>query len=336
MAVVSKKLLLEAGVHFGHNTRRWNPKMKEYIYEERNGIYIIDLTKTEQLLDDAYKALYTIAQNNGSILFVGTRKQTQDVIKEEATRAGMFYVDQRWLGGTLTNNKTIQKSIAKLNEIEKMEETGKFELLPKKEVAKIQKEYEISQNEFHNEMEKINREIRKDFGTSCNCFLSWDYSMNNYRFTFTELDENKKPTEIINEKMNLIFFNSLLGPVINKEATEQQLKSFYICNLNYFKDRKRFLFSLVDMFIKDFNKEEYDAINEANKWQRCLLCAAYDSKSDVKLCLDVGLLSILPEEHPLARMSKPLDTLQERACRYKILDLNMKTLTNTLLLYSQD
>ena len=141
MAVVSKKILLEAGVHFGHNTRRWNPKMKEYIYEERNGIYIIDLTKTEQLLDDAYKALYTIAQNGGTVLFVGTRKQTQDVIKEEAIRAGMYYVDQRWLGGTLTNFKTIKKSIAKLYKIEAMEEEGTFELLPKKEVAKLQKTY---------------------------------------------------------------------------------------------------------------------------------------------------------------------------------------------------
>ncbi len=142
MAVISKKLLLEAGVHFGHNTRRWNPKMKEYIFEERNGIYIIDLTKTEQLVDDAYKALYTIAQNGGTVLFVGTRKQTQDVIKEEATRCGMYYVDQRWLGGTLTNFKTIKKSIARLYKIEAMEEDGTFDLLPKKEVALLKKEKE--------------------------------------------------------------------------------------------------------------------------------------------------------------------------------------------------
>ncbi|MBP5408377.1 MAG: 30S ribosomal protein S2 [Bacilli bacterium] len=148
MAVVSKKLLLEAGVHFGHNTRRWNPKMKEYIYEERNGIYIIDLTKTEQLLDDAYKALYTIAQNGGSVLFVGTRKQTQDVIKEEAIRAGMFYVDQRWLGGTLTNFKTIKKSIAKLYKIEAMEEEGTFDVLPKKEVAILKKDKEKLEKYF--------------------------------------------------------------------------------------------------------------------------------------------------------------------------------------------
>ena len=140
MAVISKKQLLEAGVHFGHNTRRWNPKMKEYIFEERNGIYIIDLAKTEVLADEAYKALYTIAQNGGTVLFVGTRKQTQDVIKEEATRAGQYYVDQRWLGGTLTNFKTIKKSIAKLHKYEEMEQDGTFDVLPKKEVISIKKE----------------------------------------------------------------------------------------------------------------------------------------------------------------------------------------------------
>ena len=142
MAVISKKLLLEAGVHFGHNTRRWNPKMKEYIYEERNGIYIIDLKKTEDLVEEAYKALYTIAQNGGKVIFVGTRKLTQDVIKEEATRAGQYYVDQRWLGGTLTNFKTIKRSIARLFEIEAMEANGTFEVLPKKEVILIKKEKE--------------------------------------------------------------------------------------------------------------------------------------------------------------------------------------------------
>ena len=142
MAVISKKQLLEAGVHFGHNTRRWNPKMKEYIFGERNGIYIIDLAKTEVLVEEAYKALFTIAQNGGKVLFVGTRKQTQDVIKEEATRANMFYVDQRWLGGTLTNFKTIKKSIAKLFRYEQMAEDGTFEVLPKKEVILIKKEQE--------------------------------------------------------------------------------------------------------------------------------------------------------------------------------------------------
>lgn len=142
MAVISKKLLLEAGVHFGHNTRRWNPKMKEYIYEERNGIYIIDLKKTEDLVEEAYKALYTIAQNGGRVIFVGTRKLTQDVIKEEAVRAGQYYVDQRWLGGTLTNFKTIKRSIGRLFEIEAMEANGTFEVLPKKEVILIKKEKE--------------------------------------------------------------------------------------------------------------------------------------------------------------------------------------------------
>ena len=142
MTVITKKQLLEAGVHFGHNTRRWNPKMKEYIYEERNGIYIIDLTKTEKLVEDSYKELYTIAQNGGRVLFVGTRKQTQDIIKEEATRCGQFYVDQRWLGGTLTNFKTIRKSISRLFKIEEMEENGIFERLPKKEVAALRKEKE--------------------------------------------------------------------------------------------------------------------------------------------------------------------------------------------------
>ena len=148
MAVISKKLLLEAGVHFGHNTRRWNPKMKEYIYEERNGIYIIDLTKTEALVEEAYKALFTIVQNGGKVLFVGTRKQTQDVIKEEAIRCGMFYVDQRWLGGTLTNFKTIKKSIAKLYKIKNMEEDGTFDVLPKKEVINLKKEQEKLEKNF--------------------------------------------------------------------------------------------------------------------------------------------------------------------------------------------
>ena len=142
MAVITKNQLLEAGVHFGHNTRRWNPKMKEYIFGERNGIYIIDLEKTVVKIEEAYKELFNIVQNNGTVIFVGTRKQTQDVIKEEAIRSESFYVDQRWLGGTLTNNKTIRKSIAKLADIEKMEEEGTFELLPKKEVAGILKEKE--------------------------------------------------------------------------------------------------------------------------------------------------------------------------------------------------
>lgn len=142
MAVISMKQLLEAGVHFGHNTRRWNPKMKEYIFGERNGIYIIDLAKTEKLVEEAYTALFNIVQNNGTVLFVGTRKQTQDVIREEAKRCEQYYVDQRWLGGTLTNHKTIRKSITRLLEIENMEEEGVFEVLPKKEVILIKKEKE--------------------------------------------------------------------------------------------------------------------------------------------------------------------------------------------------
>ena len=140
MAVITKSQLLEAGVHFGHNTSRWNPKMKEYIYGERNGIYIIDLEKTVVKIEEAYKALFNIVQNNGKVLFVGTRKQTQDVIKEEAIRAGQYYVDQRWLGGTLTNFKTIKKSIAKLHRFEEMEADGTFDVLPKKEVILIKKE----------------------------------------------------------------------------------------------------------------------------------------------------------------------------------------------------
>lgn len=142
MSVITKKQLLEAGVHFGHNTRRWNPKMKEYIFEERNGIYIIDLAKTEVLIEECYKELYTIVQNGGKVIFVGTRKQTQDVIREEAKRAEQYYVDQRWLGGTLTNFKTIRKSIGRLFKLEEMEETGVFDVLPKKEVIKLRKEKE--------------------------------------------------------------------------------------------------------------------------------------------------------------------------------------------------
>lgn len=140
MAVIQKNQLLEAGSHFGHNVRRWDPRMKEYIFGERSGIFIIDLDKTVEKIEEAYKALMTIVQNGGKVLFVGTRKQTQEVIKEEATRAGMYYVDQRWLGGTLTNFKTIKKSIARLFQIEGMEADGTFDVLPKKEVFQIKKE----------------------------------------------------------------------------------------------------------------------------------------------------------------------------------------------------
>jgi small subunit ribosomal protein S2 len=140
MAVISMKQLLEAGVHFGHQTRRWNPKMAEYIFTERNGIYIIDLQKTVKKVEDAYMFVRDIVLDGGNILFVGTKKQAQDAIKEEAARAEMFYVNVRWLGGMLTNFKTIKKSIQKLHNLNKMSEDGTFDLLPKKEVAALMKE----------------------------------------------------------------------------------------------------------------------------------------------------------------------------------------------------
>lgn len=142
MAVISMKQLLEAGVHFGHQTRRWNPKMKKYIFTERNGIYIIDLQKTVKLVDVAYDYMKNVAEEGGIALFVGTKKQAQDAIKEEAIRSGQFYVNHRWLGGTLTNWDTIQKRIARLKEINKMEEDGTFEVLPKKEVVLLNKQRE--------------------------------------------------------------------------------------------------------------------------------------------------------------------------------------------------
>ena len=137
MSVISMKQLLEAGVHFGHQTRRWNPKMKEYIFTERNGIYIIDLSKTVKKIDEAYNFVRDVAMNDGTVLFVGTKKQAQESMEQEAKRCEMFYVNQRWLGGLLTNFKTIQTRIAKLNQINKMEEDGDFDLLPKKEVVKL-------------------------------------------------------------------------------------------------------------------------------------------------------------------------------------------------------
>ena len=134
------KQLLEAGVHFGHQTRRWNPKMAEYIFTERNGIYIIDLQKTVKKVEEAYMFVRDASLEGGNVLFVGTKKQAQDAIKEEAIRAGMYYVNVRWLGGMLTNFKTIKRSIQKLNNLTKMSEDGTFDLLPKKEVAALQKE----------------------------------------------------------------------------------------------------------------------------------------------------------------------------------------------------
>ncbi|WP_412990184.1 30S ribosomal protein S2 [Pediococcus siamensis] len=140
MAVISMKQLLEAGVHFGHQTRRWNPKMKPYIFTERNGIYIIDLQKTVKMIDSAYNFVKDVAADNGVVLFVGTKKQAQTAIEEEATRAGQFYVNHRWLGGTLTNWNTIQKRIKRLKDLKKMNEDGTFERLPKKEVALLNKQ----------------------------------------------------------------------------------------------------------------------------------------------------------------------------------------------------
>ena len=142
------KQLLEAGVHFGHQTRRWNPKMAKYIFTERNGIYIIDLQKTVKKVDEAYSFIRETAQNGGSILFVGTKKQAQEAMREEATRCNQFYVNERWLGGMLTNFKTIQKRIARLRQLEKMEEDGTFDVLPKKEVLGLR-----------HEMEKLNKNL---------------------------------------------------------------------------------------------------------------------------------------------------------------------------------
>lgn len=140
MSVVTIKQLLEAGVHFGHHTRRWNPKMAEYIFTERNGIYIIDLQKTVKKFDEAYMFVRDLSASGGTILFVGTKKQAADSIREEATRCGMYYVNVRWPGGMLTNYKTIKKSIQRLNNLNKMAEDGTFDLLPKKEVAALMKE----------------------------------------------------------------------------------------------------------------------------------------------------------------------------------------------------
>ncbi|MGE5590555.1 MAG: 30S ribosomal protein S2 [Bacillota bacterium] len=142
MSVISMKQLLEAGVHFGHQTRRWNPKMKEYIFTERNGIYIIDLQKTVKMVEQAYNNVRQLAFDGGKILFVGTKKQAQDAVKEEAERCGMYYVNQRWLGGMLTNFETIRKRIDRLSRLEQMEQDGTLDRLPKKEVAKLMGEKE--------------------------------------------------------------------------------------------------------------------------------------------------------------------------------------------------
>ena len=148
MAVVAMKQLLEAGVHFGHQTKRWDPKMAEYIYQARNGIHIIDLQKTSKKIDEAYNFIKEVSEEGKDILFVGTKKQAQECIKEAAVKSNMFYVDQRWLGGMLTNFKTIRKRIERLNKLEKMQEDGTFDLLPKKEVAALK-----------NEMEKLEKNL---------------------------------------------------------------------------------------------------------------------------------------------------------------------------------
>ncbi len=142
MAVVSMSYLLEAGVHFGHQTKRWNPKMKEYIYTSRDDIYIIDLQKTQALIEEAYAEIKSIADNGGNFLFVGTKKQASEVAKEEAIRSNSYYVTERWLGGTLTNFRTIRSRVKRMEQIEKMEEDGKFDLLPKKEVIGLRKEHD--------------------------------------------------------------------------------------------------------------------------------------------------------------------------------------------------
>ena len=141
MAVVSMKQLLEAGVHFGHQTRRWNPKMATYIYTERNGIYIVDLQKTVKKLEEAYNFVKDVAASGKTVLFVGTKKQAQEAIKEEATRCSMFYVNSRWLGGMLTNFKTMRGRVDRMNQLKKMEEDGTFDMLPKKEVIKLMHEH---------------------------------------------------------------------------------------------------------------------------------------------------------------------------------------------------
>ena len=148
MAVVAMKQLLEAGVHFGHQTKRWDPKMAEYIYQARNGIHIIDLQKTSKKIDEAYNFIKEVSEEGKDILFVGTKKQAQECIKEAAVKSNMFYVDQRWLGGMLTNFKTIRKRIDRLNKLEKMQEDGTFDVLPKKEVAALK-----------NEMEKLEKNL---------------------------------------------------------------------------------------------------------------------------------------------------------------------------------
>ena len=149
MSVISMKQLLEAGVHFGHQTRRWNPKMAPYIFTERNGIYIIDLQKTSRKVDEAYAAVKSIAEEGGKVLFVGTKKQAQEAVKSEAERCGMYYINNRWLGGMLTNFKTIRSRVNRMFELERMEEDGTFDVLPKKEVLNLRAELDKLQKNLN-------------------------------------------------------------------------------------------------------------------------------------------------------------------------------------------
>ena len=169
MAVVSMKQLLEAGVHFGHQTRRWNPKMAPYIYTERNGIYIIDLQKTVKKLEEAYNFVRELGEKGETILFVGTKKQAQEAIKEEASRVGMYYVNARWLGGMLTNFKTMRGRVDRLNQLKKMQEDGTFDMLPKKEVMKHLGEIEKLEKYLGgvNEARKLNIPIVAIVDTNC-------------------------------------------------------------------------------------------------------------------------------------------------------------------------
>ena len=165
MAVVSMKQLLEAGVHFGHQTRRWNPKMAKYIFTERNGIYIIDLQKTVKKLDEAYNFVRDTAAQGGEILFVGTKKQAQESIRDEATRCGMHYVNARWLGGMMTNFRTIRKRIDRMEQLKTMQEDGTFDLLPKKEVVKLEHEIAKLDKAAHKDPDEINADPNDHPGT---------------------------------------------------------------------------------------------------------------------------------------------------------------------------
>ena len=193
MTIVSMNYLLEAGVHFGHQKRRWNPKMKEYIYTTRDDIYIIDLQKTVKKLEEAYEAMKEIAQNGGSVLFVGTKKQAQEAAEECATRTNMYFVNERWLGGTLTNFKTIRSRIKRMEEIEKMEQEGVFEMLPKKEVIQIKKEYD-----------KLNKNLRgiREMKKMPQALVIVDPRKEEIAFAQSYFAQQTRKQELIEEHMN--------------------------------------------------------------------------------------------------------------------------------------